>query len=163
MDIQPIDLGWAAGFLEGEGYFSKGKSCISIQASQVQLEPLVKMQKLFGGSILKYFRNKPNQNDYYRWGVHGETAEAVMKILFPLMSAKRQKAISESLVHYASLPGINFMKNHRTTCVKRGHPWISTNIRIDSNGRRFCRLCELWRRQQRIKVVQEAEQLVKSS
>ena len=86
MDIQPIDLGWAAGFLEGEGYFSKGKSCISVQASQVQLEPLTKMQKLFGGSIHKYSqKNRPNCNDFYKWGVHGETAEAVMKLLFPLV------------------------------------------------------------------------------
>jgi hypothetical protein len=133
MDISENNLNWIAGFLEGEGYFSRGKNCISIQASQVNLEPLEKLQKIVGaGSILKYSHNNGNhkQNDYYRWGVHGMTAEALMKLLFPLMSAKRQKCISESLAHYASLPGVNFTKNGRRTCVKGGHPWIEENLRI---------------------------------
>jgi formate dehydrogenase maturation protein FdhE len=150
IDISQVDLGWVAGFLEGEGYFSKAKTSISIQASQVQLEPLQKLQKLLGGSLNRYSQKKQNQNDYYRWGVHGLTAEAIMKLLFPLMSSKRQKNISEAISWYASLPGTNFKKNGRKTCVKRGHPWVSENIGIDYRGKRFCKICKAdWQRNRR--------------
>jgi hypothetical protein len=175
MNILENDLNWVAGFLEGEGYFSKGRSSISVQASQVQLEPLERLQKIVGaGSILFYKRNKLGQNDYYRWGVHGMTAEALMKLLLPLMSPKRQKCMIESLSFYATLPGPNFIKNGRTTCVKGGHPWIKENIFIDHRGKNYCHLCKMER--QRIvraskgfvrkytnNVIREAEQLVKSS
>lgn len=163
MDIQPIDLGWAAGFLEGEGYFSKGKSCISVQASQVQLEPLTKMQKLFGGSIHKYSqKNRPNCNDFYKWGVHGETAEALMKLLLPLMSPKRQACMIQSLAHYASLPGKNYMKSGRKFCRQGIHPWSGDNIRFDHRGRTFCHACKMaWQQRKRSSVIQEAENLIK--
>jgi hypothetical protein len=165
LNLSSIDLGWVAGFLEGEGYFSKGSS-ISVQASQVQLEPLERLQKLLGGSIHKYsHKGKPTHNDFYKWGVHGMTAEEVMKLLFPLMSPKRQKVIAETLYFYSALPGVNLKKSGgRKMCGHNLHPWIPENLRIDSHGNRYCHLCKLeWQRKQRASVVQEAEQLVKSS
>ena len=165
MNISLNDLNWVAGFLEGEGYFSKGSS-ISVQASQVQLEPLERLQRIVGaGSILKYRRNKPNQNDFYKWSVHGMTAEDLMKLLFPLMSPKRQKVISGALAHYAALPGPNLIKSGgRRMCGHSLHAWIPENLKIDSHGRKYCHPCKMeWQRKQCASVVQEAEQLVKSS
>lgn len=50
MSISLVQLGWAAGFLEGEGSFTNGGSpCVS--AGQVQREPLERLSALFGGRI----------------------------------------------------------------------------------------------------------------
>jgi hypothetical protein len=44
-----IDIGWIAGFLEGEGCFTKGRP--NIAASQVQKQPLVRLVSLVGGDL----------------------------------------------------------------------------------------------------------------
>ena len=59
--IQIKDLYWAAGFLEGEGGFGMygPKNAWSVQAAQVQKEPLERLKSLFGGSITYESKRKP--------------------------------------------------------------------------------------------------------
>jgi hypothetical protein len=161
-NISQQDFGWIAGFLEGEGAFGKtaGKTkdgkksgSIYIQASQVQLHPLEKLQKLLGGSIHKYSHNNgnPKEKDFYRWQVCGQTAEEIMKDLFSLMSPKRQNRILEILSWYDLLPGKNFRKNGRTHCRSGRHPWIPDNIKVDHIGKKFCHPCKMeWQKRNRL-------------
>jgi len=47
-----MDIAWAAGFIEGEGTFGASKhGGIHIAVCQIQLEPLERLQRLFGGII----------------------------------------------------------------------------------------------------------------
>src|SRR5689334_24798153 len=65
------DLGWAAGFLEGEGSFDKGSRSIAggqrVRAVQVSREPLVLLQEVFGGTISERKAKQPNANNFWEW------------------------------------------------------------------------------------------------
>jgi hypothetical protein len=101
------DIGWAAGFLEGEGYFSWNRTAISVQASQVQREPLDRLQMLFGGRINGPYSSK-NQNPYFRWSLCGTRAAEVCMTLFVLMSPKRKEKMASILAEWRSRakPGV---------------------------------------------------------
>lgn len=174
-NISQQDFGWIAGFLEGEGSFGKTShktkqgydgGSIYICASQVQLYPLEKIQKLLGGNIHKRSHNNgnPKHKDYYSWQVCGMTAEQLMKDLFSLMSPKRQQKIAELLSWYDSLPGSNFRKNGRTHCRKGLHAWTNENIRLDHKGKEFCHPCKMeWQKNKRASVVKEAELIIQTA
>jgi len=83
-----LDIGYAAGFYEGEGTFfkvSSGKSCI-VSITQKDPEPLVKMQKLFGGEIRV-------SNGYNYWRLHGVKARGFILTIFSLLSRRRKEQI----------------------------------------------------------------------
>src|SRR5262245_39184131 len=89
-------LHWTAGFLEGEGYFYTPvrfprTGGIEITATQVQREPLERLQLYWQGNIIwrdnsKYGRNK---SAIFRWSLSGSSAAALMMMLYDLMSPKR--------------------------------------------------------------------------
>jgi hypothetical protein len=94
------DLGWAAGFLEGEGSFAANSGTQLATASQVQTEPLNMLQRFFGGSVRPHARNSqrnPNWQDAFSWCVVGARARGVMLTLYVLMSPKRQAQIRKAL------------------------------------------------------------------
>lgn len=149
MDIDINNLHWIAGFLEGEGCFARTKNkekfgSIAIQANQVQKEPLERLQKFVGcGNIHKYNhkKDKVNQNDYYRWQVCGPNAESLMKLIYVLMSPKRQAKIKECLDWYTTRPKRNYVRFKSTHC-RRGHPFSEGNTYIYPDGsRRGCEIC----------------------
>jgi hypothetical protein len=98
------DLGWAAGFLEGEGCFHHNSSKYrvpQIDAVQVNREPLTQLRSFLGGSVaLRHGR--VYQSDFWVWQVGGTRARGVMMTMYPMMSAKRQGQIRRalSLPHY---------------------------------------------------------------
>lgn len=91
------DLHWAAGFLEGEGSFRPNGGSTDVQASQVNIEPLMKLQRLFGGSIKKRQGQKINYSDFYLWFTSGPRSRGVMMTLYILMSKRRQAQIDKAL------------------------------------------------------------------
>lgn len=95
-NISSRDLGWCAGFLEGEGSFTRGTKgqSLSIRAGQKTREPLDKLQSLLGGRI----RKAHSQNGIYRWTICGARARGVAMTLYSLMSERRKKQIKEGLV-----------------------------------------------------------------
>ena len=91
------DLEWAAGFLEGEGCFSKSHA----SAIQVNPEPIGRLMKLFGGSVLIRWRGKDTRG-YKRqearvWSTSGARARGVMMTLYSLLTEKRKGQIREAL------------------------------------------------------------------
>jgi hypothetical protein len=96
-----VDLGWAAGFLEGEGTFNVnrtglGRSASSkVSATQKQKEPLEVLQALFGGSIIP-FRSK-----YWRWTVYGSRARGLMFTMFSFLSRRRREQARTALGYTA--------------------------------------------------------------
>lgn len=93
------DLIWAAGFIDGDG-------CITIQnskngrygqptisASQANIEPLVILRELFGGSIRKHDDNrKPTYSPSYRWRLTATKAVEACRTLLPYLRVRRRQA-----------------------------------------------------------------------
>jgi hypothetical protein len=97
--LTTTDLHWAAGFLEGEGSFGNGGAGIGMNASQVQKEPLEKLQRLFGGNLhldntsIKH----PNHQNCWHWTLVGRAGAAIMMTLYVLMSTRRKQQIEKYL------------------------------------------------------------------
>lgn len=100
-----VDVYWIAGFLEGEGSFSQGGigswSC-GVQCTQVQREPLERLQNFLGGGIV--LRNRRDQRNIFKsvqpsyvWQISGSRARGLMMTIYSLMSPKRQEQIQKAL------------------------------------------------------------------
>jgi hypothetical protein len=94
------DLAWAAGFLEGEGNFSVNnrklpKKSISqvVRATQKNLEPLFRLQRLFGGTI-----TTARKDGYGEWRTYGGRARGIMLTMFTFLSAKKRADIRLALM-----------------------------------------------------------------
>lgn len=92
------DLGWAAGFLEGEGSFTRPSGETEmVMASQVQREPLERLLAMFGGKISTYAPPSLGYRRIHRWFVNGARARGVLMTLFGLMSPRRQQQMRVAL------------------------------------------------------------------
>ena len=92
------NIHWAAGFLEGEGSFNTAHGTLTVQAAQVNREPLSRLREMFGGNI--YFQKRHedrvkflNASDFYRWAVFGRRAERVVMLIYRDMSQRRKRQI----------------------------------------------------------------------
>ena len=138
-----IDLAWAAGFLEGEGTFSSARTSPVASCAQVQREPLERLQRMFGGSILFYRRKQPtNRQDYHVWQVNGIRAAGVMMTLLCLMSPRRTGQLVASLDKWKSAgPNAARINGAKTHC-PHGHEYTESNTRVQRNGGgRVCIAC----------------------
>jgi len=136
--ITAREIEWTAGFLEGEGSFvSRGPSAI-VTASQVQADPLLKLQRIFGGKIDYYVQANPKHSPFYRWHVHNAHARGLMLTLYTLMSPKRRQQIVKALAPWRARKR---MAQFRTHC-PRGHEYTEANTYIHPTQKsRKCRTC----------------------
>jgi hypothetical protein len=93
------DIAWAAGFIEGEGYFAPNGASSQAGVNQVQREPLDRLQAMFGGSVRVYHNDRHNERwqPQWRWAVAGSRARGVMMTLYPMMSPRRKEQIRAAL------------------------------------------------------------------
>lgn len=99
------DLEWAAGFLEGEGSFGLtsptryGTRGQRVSCRQVQKEPVLKLQFLFGGSLclVTPLTNKLSVRPIWDWTAYGKRARGLMMTLYSLMSEQRKHQIRVAL------------------------------------------------------------------
>ena len=100
-----FDLAWAAGFLDGEGnyYFRHGPG---VQASQCDLRPLERLQRILGGTI-----NGPHgpyggrKSPFWNWQVYGPRAIGVMLTLHGLAAEPKRDQITACLTKWKAAPG----------------------------------------------------------
>jgi hypothetical protein len=85
------ELGWASGFLEGEGSFGMAGKTQRVSAVQVQREPIDKLQRLFGGTVVSCLT--PLKKTAWKWQTSGARARGIMLTLYTLMSSKRKQQI----------------------------------------------------------------------
>lgn len=102
-DARTLQVVWAAGFLDGEGCFSLNKRtsnrgvkpssrCPYLTAAQIDLRPLLELQKIFGGKIRK-LRVTTAGNQAYIWEVFGsENLKRVVGELLPYLVLKTEQA-----------------------------------------------------------------------
>lgn len=155
MTLSDAQLNWLAGFLEGEGSFAKCGRTISIQATQVNPEPILKIYLMCGGNI--YTFSKPeikssSKGIYQRWDLYGPSALVLMKALYPLMSKKRQYQIDGALTFYKTLPHPGKKGGSsgpiKTHCA-HGHELVGDNVYIYPGKylKRKCLACQkVWSR-----------------
>ena len=97
-----LDLAWAAGFLEGEGWFGRNTKYSSgsevVSAPQKQREPLDRLMVMFGGTLRSGTPDKAHpKNIYWSWRCSGVRARGVMMTMYQFMSPRRKEQISEAL------------------------------------------------------------------
>lgn len=103
----PHDVGWVAGFLDGEGYFSiysrgsngqgKGRSYLPralIRVNQAGTrEPLDRLVELLGGSIHQASRKTATGKDVWGWQLQSAAAfREYLPLIIPYMSVKHREA-----------------------------------------------------------------------
>jgi hypothetical protein len=89
-----VDLAWAAGFLEGDGFFLRDGT---VGASQVEWAPISKLVRIFGGLVRPVAARRPTQSHYLEWEANGARGRGIMYTLYPFLSPKRRAQIRASL------------------------------------------------------------------
>lgn len=100
--INATDIGWVAGFLEGEGSFGWAQSRLFVTVSQKDREPLDKLNSLVAGRLYRF--EPKGRNPIYRWECSGPQASGLMMTVFSLMSARRRDQIAKALGSWRSIP-----------------------------------------------------------
>ena len=87
------DMGWAAGFLEGEGYFGMNTGSPLITAFQLDQEPLRYLKDIFKLGTLRGPYKTALGKPVYCYKVCGICAVQIMLTIFSLMSLRRKEKI----------------------------------------------------------------------
>jgi hypothetical protein len=161
--ISSFEIGWTAGFLEGEGSFLFNKGSINVVASQVQKEPLERLVKLYGGALYDYEIRNKRANPAWRWCLSGPAAVGLMMTLYKRMSPKRQAQIESALHEWKARPPAT---RYRVAC-PYGHVYDEKNTyRAVRNGRqvgRYCRACAAVRESERRRRLKDPSPLVSTA
>lgn len=146
--VTGAEIGWIAGFLEGEGHFAFQHGSARIRVTQVQRQPLERLVVLVGGSIHDRPAASSRNQPYSVWWCGGRLAIALMMSVYALMSPKRKSRIADCLGAWRSGPGQGW---HRTlTHCKYGHPFTERYWRLGGKGQQICVYCrELYNRSRR--------------
>jgi len=137
------DLGWVAGFFEGDGHFDYRNGTCRVRVSQVQRAPLDRLKELLGGNIgvtRRYTgRNGPVQ--VWEWSVCGQHAAGLAMTLWTMLSPDRRAQITRGLKRWRVA---KVWHGYKTHCPK-GHAYTSENtymeLRRDGGEARRCRTC----------------------
>lgn len=149
--VTPVNIAWAAGFIEGEGSFAfrRKKNSLTgtaaISAVQKQRAPLDRLVLYFGGNIyVRRNRTAFGDSPISVWEITGPKAIALMMTLYAHMSPWRRVQIQKAITHWRSLPGRGVHHREKTHCPK-GHPYDQFMERLRKNGERTvhrkCRAC----------------------
>lgn len=147
MAISQRDLGWAAGFIEGEGSFDSHGRNTAVTVSQVQRAPLEELVRVLGGSIALHLKARGHQQALYQWRRGGPGGRGIMMTIFGLMSPRRKQQIQRVLDAWRVRP---VDRKYRTHC-PRGHPYAGANLEWQKKknpsrriqGCRMCRTCRV--------------------
>lgn len=95
-----LDIAWAAGIFEGEGWFTKLKVHTELVGVGQMIDKsdwlLSRLKALFGGSI--YRGSREGKNKHYRsWHIHGSRAREFLMLIYPFLSPYRQEQIKQKL------------------------------------------------------------------
>ncbi len=105
-----LDDAWAAGFVDGEGCFHLQKIWPRpkvgdnwkprIEVAQTDERPILKLQTMFGGRVLK-LKRRANRRQVWRWDLCGVPVEKALRRLIPYLVVKKEQA--EIVLEYCSI------------------------------------------------------------
>ena len=146
--ITGAQIGWIAGFLEGEGHFRMLNGTPGVRAKQVERGPLERLSSLVGGNVIDKPAPTERNQPYSNWGVYGRRAIEVMMTIYPMMSAKRRHRIGEVISIWRAVPGKGW--HRKLTHCKYGHPFTARYWRTSGKGQQICMECrELYAQKRR--------------
>ena len=100
------ELAWAAGFFDGEGYVTIQERIhpkytgyyLRVGINHVAIQPLIEIQKLFGGKIEKQSLHTivGNRKQRHRWSLSTSAAAEMLQQLLPYLKNK-QKVVALGL------------------------------------------------------------------
>lgn len=94
-----LDIAWAAGIFEGEGWLNKADHTELVGVGQMVDKTdwlLTRLKALFGGSIYRSAREGKNKH-YRQWHIHGSRAREFLTLVYPFLSPYRQEQIRMKL------------------------------------------------------------------
>lgn len=102
--MKTSDLHWAAGLLEGEGYFGASKQTSPVvSCAMTDFDVIARLAAIFGvGSVTA--NPKPGHQDVRVWTACGSRAAQVMMTIWPLVGERRQRRITTTLLCWRSAP-----------------------------------------------------------
>jgi hypothetical protein len=137
--MNTADLYWAAGIMEGEGYFSirRGRDLVA-QLSMTDKDVVYRFRSVFGfGSSIKE-RILPSGKIAYTWTSTNQRQTAgFFMTLLGLMGKRRAEKIIECLAAWKTKP----LPMKTWTHCKHGHELAGANMRINKNGKYMKRTC----------------------
>ena len=90
-----MDLAWAAGIFEGEGYMNKrGNTSQQCGVGQKDRWVVDKFKAMFGGSIGE---REINGAPFYEWHISGARARGFLMTMFTFLSPRRQEQVTACL------------------------------------------------------------------
>ena len=102
--IDPLDLAWLAGLLEGEGSFMTGPPTSphlpAIQISMIDRDIIERVGRLIGGTAATIRPRKAHWQVSYAVRVRGARAVAWMHALRPLLGERRTAQVDRALASY---------------------------------------------------------------
>ena len=143
----PLDLAWAAGFLEGEGcfgyYFHRPgarNGSLHLNASQKEREPLDRLREIFGVGFItqKIDRRGGQAVDPPLPRLEDPAISPVMRMLLPHMSSRRQARISEALAEHEVVQA-----RKAAASIRCPHGHLHADHRgLRGNGTHYCKACQ---------------------
>lgn len=114
MEPRDLDVAWAAGFVDGEGAvmlvyarpgkrnrrgyeeITPGRVTVHVRVTQVDIDPLYKLQDLFGGQVkavnMDCKARVKNKQPIHEWNIFGGKAIEVLRQLSPYLMVKKAHA-----------------------------------------------------------------------
>lgn len=140
--IDVKDIYWAAGIMEGEGWFGHSKNngikkgiCASLEMTDK--DTIDKFSSIFDFGT-RSVRLLPSGKTSYKWSVTNQRkAVGFMMTLYSLMSIRRKEKITEIIDSWKLRP---LPKKQWTHC-KHGHKLSGDNLRITYEGKYMKRIC----------------------
>lgn len=126
--IAPLDLGWLAGVIEGEGSISlrsgaRNSRWVVVRVAMTDRDVIERLRAVTGfGKITTVSPRNPAHLDQYQWAV-GSRAEcqALLTAIRPQMGVRRSAKIADALTYLAAYP----------TPSRRGEKNVSSKLTSD--------------------------------
>ena len=91
-----LKVAYCAGIIDGEGCISmrtRGNSIdYSVQVQMADIDPILVLQELYGGTVKQYKSKTKNSLPFFRWGLWANKAIYVLIDMLPYLTIKRRKA-----------------------------------------------------------------------
>ena len=96
-----LDVAWAAGFFDGEGTIQvlslqprRYSHRLKISAVQTTVEPIRRLQHIFGGFVGGPYSNSGKRRDYWVWSLDDMPVKAALRRMLPHLTVKREQALA---------------------------------------------------------------------
>ena len=104
-----IDLAWAGGLIDGEGYIGIGSRSLRLDVQSTSRITIETLHSLFNGNCYVERRRTSTGRPVFRWAVGGRKARDVLIVLVPYLVEKKRQA--ELSVSYYKFPPKSAMRD----------------------------------------------------